>query len=306
MSRMARRSIRAVLQLGSLVFFLILLRNSGKPVAHTPGEAHLELGGENKVGFRHLLSLKDDHLGYQSREWKQTAGNRRVTAGAGVSNGEGSTLSGGLQHSEPVDVGALLNKTITVVGGGGSSLMGNFTTCENVKAHVGYPDSCSYVRANPECRSGTMIEYAERFYCTFGKAPLIGYVVFFLWLLALFYMLGNTAADFFCPSLEMLSKLLHLPPTVAGVSLLPLGNGAPDVFASIAAFTGSSNGQVCGVISSRIYGIASICEILLFCARCPFFCLNVVKSEWVATVTYTKGGCRLCNSGQFQHFAYIC
>lgn len=75
--------------------------------------------------------------------------------------------------------------------------------------------------------------------CKSSNIQVARTVLTLVWLMVLFYLLGSTASDYFSCTLEKLSDTLKLSPAVAGVTLLAIGNGAPDVFSSVAAFVSS-------------------------------------------------------------------
>ncbi|XVF56798.1 hypothetical protein PTKIN_Ptkin06aG0149200 [Pterospermum kingtungense] len=116
--------------------------------------------------------------------------------------------------------------------------------CDVLENLDDYKAKCSYLKSSNPCVSQGYVDYLHLFYCNFGRFPLLGHCLLILWLLVLFYLLGNTASEYFCYSLESLSSLLKLSPTIAGVTLLSLGNGAPDVFSSIVSFTDSGTEDI--------------------------------------------------------------
>ncbi|XP_064583109.1 mitochondrial sodium/calcium exchanger protein isoform X2 [Zonotrichia leucophrys gambelii] len=72
-----------------------------------------------------------------------------------------------------------------------------------------------------------------------------------LWLLYLFIILGVTAEKFFCPNLSAISTNLKLSHNVAGVTFLAFGNGAPDVFSAVVAF---SDPRTAGLAIGAVFG----------------------------------------------------
>jgi solute carrier family 24 (sodium/potassium/calcium exchanger), member 6 len=80
------------------------------------------------------------------------------------------------------------------------------------------------------------VEYLLHFNCAFASASAVACAVPALWLAVLFYLLGDPTSEYFCASLEGLSAALRLLPAVTSVTLLSLGNGAPDSFASVVSY----------------------------------------------------------------------
>ncbi|CAN6357157.1 unnamed protein product [Urochloa humidicola] len=108
---------------------------------------------------------------------------------------------------------------------------------------------CRYLSSpgHPPCAPSGYADYLQLFYCFLAgrgaAAWVAGGAAMALWLLVLFYLLGDTASSYFCASLEGLSAALRLPPAIAGVTLLSLGNGAPDVLSSVVAFAAGGEGE---------------------------------------------------------------
>ncbi|KAI0493008.1 hypothetical protein KFK09_027284 [Dendrobium nobile] len=117
------------------------------------------------------------------------------------------------------------------------------STCIAFQKLKDHHSKCHFLKTHPPCISQGYLNYLHLFYCLCGSSPFLGYSLLLLSLLILFYILGNTASQYFCSSVERLSHELRLSPTIAGVTLLSLGNGSPDVFASIVSFR-SGSGEV--------------------------------------------------------------
>ncbi|XP_048527874.1 cation/calcium exchanger 1-like [Triticum urartu] len=174
-------------------------------------------------------------------------------------------------------------------------------SCEaELQALEGRAARCRYLRSSshPPCAPTGYVDYLALFYCACGEdeeglwwwSPWLGGAAIAFWLLLLFYLLGDTASEYFCASLEGLSAALRLPPAVAGVTLLSLGNGAPDVLSSVVAF--ASDGGEAGDV-----GLSGALGGALF--------VSTVVAGVVAIVAARRGGAVIERSGFVRDVCFL-
>lgn len=141
------------------------------------------------------------------------------------------------------------------------------TTCTSIHHQNSSISTCNYVKSTTGCNPKGYINYLQLYYCNFSSFPQLGFLLLLIWLLILFYLLSNTASEYFCPAVEHLSNSLNLSPAIAGTTLLPLGNGSTDVFSSIIAFTSTADGGDIGLnsvlggsifVSTVVVGVLSL------------------------------------------------
>ncbi|KAI4301819.1 hypothetical protein L6164_035061 [Bauhinia variegata] len=106
--------------------------------------------------------------------------------------------------------------------------------------------SCSFSRSH----SNGLINYLSIHHCLFHENFSLSIPFLSLFLLLHFYILVKTAQDHFSVVTTKLAFHLNLSPSMGAVTLLALGNGAPDVFASVAALRGGQYRTGLGAILS--------------------------------------------------------
>ncbi|KAJ2314983.1 hypothetical protein IWW54_000585 [Coemansia sp. RSA 2705] len=124
------------------------------------------------------------------------------------------------------------------------------------------PHNCSFIREQCAGYGDGLVNYVEKYYCAAPSWHSVMLGLLALWLSLLFIWLGVSASEYFSPNISTLAKLLRLPESLAGVTLLALGNGAPDLSSTYSAVRAGSAALAIG----QIIGSASFIISVVVCA----------------------------------------
>jgi sodium/potassium/calcium exchanger 6 len=130
---------------------------------------------------------------------------------------------------------------------------------------------CDFTQKN--CEHQSLFNFLYLYYCSFHQTfGAVGRIFVFIPCGILFmfigmYTLSSTADIYLSPALETMTTKFGLSDSLAGVTLLAFGNGAPDVFSSISAGGDSnSDGKLDAVkpISIVVGGTFFITSVVVF------------------------------------------
>jgi len=179
--------------------------------------------------------------------------------------------------------------------------------CSQVRNHEwNHTQRCFFVQHNDNCQDvDGFINYVEILYCSFSSSTFpLAVLLYLVWLLVLFIGLAISADDFFCPSLEIISKTLRLSQNIAGVTILAFGNGAPDIFSALAGISAARPELVFGslfgagiFVTSVVAGAVCVTKPFKLMER-PFLrdlSFYIMSAFWAFYVFY-KGEIHLYDS----------
>ena len=122
--------------------------------------------------------------------------------------------------------------------------------------------------AMEHCESASLINFYKLYFCTLASSDILFYPIAIFALIAAFYLLSLTADEFLAPSTQEISQTFRLSESLAGVTILAFGAGAPDVLSSITAASGSElEGIEMGIavlIGSSLFIISIVNSVTIF------------------------------------------
>jgi len=104
------------------------------------------------------------------------------------------------------------------------------------------------------------------FYCDFedafgDKKAFVQYPVLVFMLFVFMYNMSSTADEYLSPALEHMTVKFNIPESLAGVTLLAFGNGAPDCFSAMSAGDDNAINSMSPLFGSALF--ISTCVIAL-------------------------------------------
>ncbi|CAA7399988.1 unnamed protein product [Spirodela intermedia] len=120
--------------------------------------------------------------------------------------------------------------------------------CDSIPLVSAGQRNSSYSRCHGD--SNNIFDYASLHFNLLSEKSFLSVPLLSLVLVFHFYFLVKAAGDHFSPVVSKLARHLNLSPSMGAVTLLALGNGAPDVFSSLAAVRGGHARTGLGAILS--------------------------------------------------------
>ena len=107
------------------------------------------------------------------------------------------------------------------------------------------------------------IDYVHLYRCEFKNFEFFFSLFVVIWVIILIDVLGKTASDYFTPTLASISNKWRLSNNFAGITLVALANGAPDIFSSVIGLTTTGSADVS--IGALLGGGLFVCTVVVGC-----------------------------------------
>ncbi|XP_014279738.1 mitochondrial sodium/calcium exchanger protein-like [Halyomorpha halys] len=163
-------------------------------------------------------------------------------------------------------------------------------TCQYVM-QIPYEERCAFVYNTHDCAvaNAPLVNPFSWVFCEYPEEwSFIGVLFLFFTLIILFYLTSILADVFVCPNLEVIADTLNLPESLAGVTILAFGNGAPDLFSAYAGAEMDHPEIVfASLTGSGLFVTTFVSGLILFTRPFKVDKLGLLRNVFFYLVTYT-------------------